>query len=279
MNGIQIFNSSEFGEIRTVSIGGEAWFVAKDISDKLGYAQTSNMMKRIDAEDSKSSVLDGMNMKSLLINESGLYSAILGSKLESAKRFKHWVTSEVLPSIRKNGGYIAGQENMTDDELLEKAVLVAQKKIAERDKKIQALETEVVEMNNTISEMQPKVNYVDLILNSKSTVLVTQIAQDYGMSAKAFNKVLKDLGVQHKVGGQWILYRQYQGLGYVHSKTIDITRSSGQADVVMQTEWTQKGRLFLYELLKKNGTYPLIERYSTKRKAGGTYADSTMLKV
>ena len=102
MNGIQIFNSSEFGEIRTVSIGGEAWFVAKDISDKLGYAQTSNMMKRIDAEDSKSSVLDGMNMKSLLINESGLYSAILGSKLESAKRFKHWVTSEVLPSIRKN---------------------------------------------------------------------------------------------------------------------------------------------------------------------------------
>ena len=134
MNGIQIFNSSEFGEIRTVSIGGEAWFVAKDISDKLGYAQTSNMMKRIDAEDSKSSVLDGMNMKSLLINESGLYSAILGSKLESAKRFKHWVTSEVLPSIRKNGGYIAGQENMTDDELLEKAVLVAQKKIAERDK-------------------------------------------------------------------------------------------------------------------------------------------------
>ena len=109
-NGIKVFENPIFGQIRMVMVDDEPWFVAKDISDKLGYAQTSNMMKRIDDEDFKSSVLDGMNMKSLLINESGLYSAIIGSKLPSAKQFKHWVTSEVLPTIRKTGGYVNNDE-------------------------------------------------------------------------------------------------------------------------------------------------------------------------
>ena len=109
-NGIEVFENPIFGQIRMVIVDDEPWFVAKDISDKLGYAQTSNMMKRIDDEDFKSSVLDGMNMKSLLINESGLYSAIIGSKLPSAKQFKHWVTSEVLPTIRKTGGYVNNDE-------------------------------------------------------------------------------------------------------------------------------------------------------------------------
>ena len=109
-NGIKVFENPIFGQIRMVMVDDEPWFVAKDISDKLGYAQTSNMMKRIDDEDFKSSVLDGMNMKSLLINESGLYSAIIGSKLPSAKQFKHLVTSQVLPTIRKTGGYVNNDE-------------------------------------------------------------------------------------------------------------------------------------------------------------------------
>lgn len=109
-NGIKVFENPIFGQIRMVMVDDEPWFVAKDISDKLGYAQTSNMMKRIDDEDFKSSVLDGMNMKSLLINESGLYSAIIGSKLPSAKQFKRWVTSDVLPTIRKTGGYVNNDE-------------------------------------------------------------------------------------------------------------------------------------------------------------------------
>lgn len=148
----------------------------------------------------------------------------------------------------------------TPEQVMARALKIAEHEIEKLKAGRIALEKEIVELDREISELTPKANYVDVILKSKSTVLVTQIAQDYGMSAKAFNRKLKELGIQHKVGRQWILYGKYQGQRYVHSQTIDITRSNGQADVVMQTEWTQKGRLFLYEELKKHEIYPMIER-------------------
>ncbi len=111
-----------------------------------------------------------------------------------------------------------------------------------------------------INELKPKADYYDQILQSKSLVLISQIAKDYGYGAPTMNKKLHELGVQYKQGGQWLLYSKYQNKGYTHSRTINITRSDGRSDVRMQTEWTQKGRLFLYELLKKNGILPIIEQ-------------------
>lgn len=167
MNEIQIFNSSEFGEIRTVNIDNEVWFVGKDVAVALGYAKPLNALSNhIDEDDSlKRGLTDnlGREQDTIFINESGVYALVFSSKLPKAKEFKKWVTSEVLPSIRKNGGYIAGQENMTDDELLAKALLVAQNKIAEKNKEIE--------------RMKPKEVFADAVSASQTSILIGDLAK------------------------------------------------------------------------------------------------------
>ncbi len=135
-----------------------------------------------------------------------------------------------------------------------------QQQIEEQQKQLEANSKEIVELNGAIAEMKPKVTYVDMILASKETVATTQIAQDYGYSAKAFNVLLRNFGIQHKVGGQWILYAKFLPYGYVQSDTIATTHRNGSAGSVMHTKWTQKGRLFLYDELKEHDVFPLIER-------------------
>lgn len=147
----------------------------------------------------------------------------------------------------------------TPEQVMARALKMAGKTIDSLKDRCKFLGGQVVEQQKLIEEMTPKANYVDHILESKSLVATTQIAKDYGMSAVRFNRILNDMKIQYKVNKQWVLYSKYQNCGYVHSKTIDITRSNGDPDVTMQTQWTQKGRLFLYEELKKNGIYPVIE--------------------
>lgn len=135
-----------------------------------------------------------------------------------------------------------------------------QEQIEEQKRQLEANSKEIVELNGAIAEMEPKVTYVDMILASKETVTTTQIAQDYGQSAKAFNVLLRNFGVQHKVGGQWVLYAKHLPFGYVQSDTFPIVHKNGTNGTVMHTKWTQKGRLFLYEELKKHNVMPLIEQ-------------------
>lgn len=148
----------------------------------------------------------------------------------------------------------------TPEQVMARALKMAGKTIDSLKDRCKFLGGQVVEQQELIEEMTPKANYVDHILESKSLVTTTQIAKDYGMSAIRFNQILNSLKIQYKVNKQWVLYSKYQNYGYVHSKTIDITRSNGNQDVTMQTQWTQKGRLFLYEELKKNNIYPVIEQ-------------------
>lgn len=261
MNELQIFNNEEFGSIRTLQIDGEPWFVGKDIAEALGYANPKNAVpSHVDEEDKLSTQIEyaGQKRTVTIINESGLYSLILSSKLESAKKFKRWVTSEVLPSIRKNGGYIAGQETLTDEQLIAKALVVANKVIEQKDKKIDELEIDNLYKDLQIADMEPKVSYYEKILDSPEAIRVTTIAQDYDMTPVDFNKMLHSFGIQYKFGknSPWVLYKDYLGNGYttsvVHSFKFGATRS--------WTCWTQKGRLFLYNFLKERGILPVIER-------------------
>ena len=173
MNNLQIFDSPDFGQIRTIQQNGEPWFVGKDVADILGYQNGSRDVNRHVDEDDRQNYQNGTfesNRGLTIINESGLYSLILSSKMPKAKEFKRWVTSEVIPAIRKTGGYIAGSENMTDAEIMAKAVLVAQSTIQQRDQRIKELE-------NDVQAAKPKVLFADAVSASDSTILIGDLAK------------------------------------------------------------------------------------------------------
>ena len=270
MNDLKIFENEQFGSIRTVMINNEPWFVGKDVAEVLGYAKARNAIAtHVDTEDKKDAPIQGDlggTQTMTLINESGLYSLILSSKLPTAKEFKRWVTSEVLPSIRKHGAYMTPETLeaaiLNPDYLIKLATALKE----EKDRR-QALETENAQQKQIIGELKPRADYTDRILSNKGLVTITQIAKDYGMSGRKMNKLLEDLHVQYKQSGQWLLYADYHDKGYTHSKTINITRKDGTPDVTMETKWTQKGRLFIYDLLKSKDILPTIEQEQTKKSA------------
>lgn len=264
MTELEIFNNPEFGQIRAVEINGECWLVGKDVAEILGYAKPENAIaNHVDEEDKTSTLIQGSGSnyksKAIIINESGLYGLVLSSKLPTAKKFKRWVTSEVLPSIRKHGVYMT-------EKTLEKALLNPDGLIKiltalkNEQAKAKALKEETARQKQLIGELKPKADYTDKILASKGTVPITAIAKDYGMSGRAMNKVLADLKIIYQMAGQWLLYSRYQAKGYTHSKSFAFNHADGSPDVKMTTEWTQKGRLFLYQKLKKHGILPMIEQ-------------------
>ena len=250
-----IFENPEFGSIRTIELDGEPWMVGKDVAIALGYGDTDQALRRhVDDEDKLTRNFDGsgQNRSMTIINESGLYSLVLSSKLPAAKKFKRWVTKEVLPSIRKTGGY-----NMPID------YPSALRALADQVERNHKLESEVQNQQRLIESFEPIKQYVDTILESKDFLAVTQIAKDYGLSGKRLNEILKEEDIQYKVGGQWVLYSKYCGKGYTDSKTDTFEYPDGRTGTKIRTCWTQKRRLLIHELLQRRGIEALMDRKDT----------------
>jgi prophage antirepressor-like protein len=262
MNELQIFENNEFGQVRTVEENGKVLFCGSDVAKALGYADTPKAIKTHCKSDGWviCPVIDslGREQQAKFVDEGNVYRLITHSKLPSAEKFESWVFDEVLPTIRKHGAYMT--ENTMEQVINDPdfgIMLLTQLKV-ERDK-LKQKDKEIEIKNQLIGELKPKADYTDRILQNPGLVNINQIAKDYGMSARSMNKLLEERKIQYKQGKQWLLYKKYQNKGYTSSETIDITRSDGSPDVVMRTKWTQKGRLFIYELLKADGIRPVIE--------------------
>ncbi|WP_210621793.1 phage antirepressor [Staphylococcus aureus] len=251
MQALQTFNFEEL-PVRTLEVDGEPYFIGKDVADILGYANGRDALsKHVDEYDkkvltSRNTTLENLPNRGLTaVNESGLYSLIFSSKLESAKRFKRWVTSDVLPAIRKHGIYAT--DNVIEQTLKDPDYIITVLTEYKKEKEQNLL------LQQEIGELKPKADYVDEILKSTGTLATTQIAADYGISAQKLNKLLHEARLQRKVNKQWVLYSEHMGKSYTDSDTITIVRSDGREDTVLQTRWTQKGRLKIHEIMTEFG--------------------------
>lgn len=253
MNELQIFNNEEFGEVRTVEKDGKILFCGSDVAKALGYKSPKDAINQHCKGAVKHSIPTNGGIQQMnFILEGDIYRLIVKSKLPSAEKFETWVFEEVLPSIRKTGQYSINNQPTLPTTYIEalEALVVVEK---EKQKLLELNE----QKTQIIKEYEPKVSYYDLILQTTNTVTITIIAKDYGMSAKTLNQHLYNKKVQYKQGGTWLLYSKYQDKGYTQSQTYYSEKSDMS---FMNTQWTQKGRLFLYDLLKSDGILPLIEQ-------------------
>ena len=262
MNNIQVFENSAFGAVRTYTENDKTYFCGKDVAVALGYKDTVNALKmhcKTEGVVKHHLLTNGGKQEVKFISEGNLYRLITHSKLPQAEKFESWIFDEVLPAIRKHGAYMTPQtlgEALKNPDTL---ITILQELKAEQEKSA-LLETTVQAQSQTIAEMKPKASYYDVVLNCKDLLSVTQIAKDYGKSAVWLNEFLHKKHVQFKQGKCWFLYQRYAEQGYTSTKTQTFNAPDGTVHTKVHMYWTQKGRLFLYDLLKSEGVLPLMEQ-------------------
>ena len=244
-NNIQVFNNEEFGEVRTVMVSGEPWFVAVDVCKALELSNPTVAVSRLD-EDERSKFNLGRQGEGTIVNEAGLYSLILGSRKPEAKAFKRWITHDVIPAIRKTGGYIQGEESMSDDDLIARALVMAQKKIELREQQLK-------EKDAQLELQKPKVDFADHITDSDNAIdmgTFAKYAQKQGitMGRNTLFKWLRDQGV---LMDNNVPYQRYLNAGWF--KVIELTYNTGSGQYTNpKTLVTGKGQVALINYIRKN---------------------------
>lgn len=250
MNELQVFKNEKFGTVRTITENGRTLFCAKDIANALGYKDTTNAIKQhcrwVVKRHLPHPQSPDKTIEMAFIPEGDIYRLAAKSQIPGAAEFERWIFDEVLVSINHTGGYLGNTENMSDFELVSRALLIVQRQLEQRDE--------------TIRKIAPDAEYAQNCLLAENGIITSSIAKDYGMSADSFNRMLKGLRIQYKRGDQWLLYAPYQAKGYMTSRTTPITHSDGRVEQKVASLWTAEGRRFLYDFLKKRGIVPLNER-------------------
>lgn len=272
MNNIISFSNDVFGTVRSILIDDNPWFVAVDVCNVLGLTNSRKAIENLDEDEKGVTIIYtlGGDQKVSIINEPGLYSLILRSRKPEAKAFKRWITHEVIPSIRKTGGYVADEDlfiqtyfpSVTGAESVYLKQMMVEVKTA--NQKLAETTQQLTVVTEELSVARPKAEYYDIVMQCPNLLTTTEIACDYGLSAQALNQMLHDWGVQYKVNGTWVLYSKYKNKGYAQTVTNTIEHH-GFNFAALQLKWTQRGRLFIYELMKKHGILPIVE--SMRRSA------------
>lgn len=258
---IQVFNSPQFGEIRTAGTSEEPLFCLSDVCSVLGLRQGDVKQRLDDGVVSTQPIIDalGREQQANFVNEDGLYDVILDSRKPQAKAFRKWVTSEVLPAIRKTGGYLATKQDDTPEEIMARALTIAQATLAKREERLKQLEAQAERQQATIEiqteeikKSAPKVSYYDNHLQSVNTQTSTQAAKQIGMDAEKLHKKLKEIGIIYRQSGQWILHAPYSTWGMHSTRTQTYTRSDGSTGTSVYTVWTTKGVRFIIALYEND---------------------------
>lgn len=254
MEALQIFSSPKFGQVRTVKENGKLLFGATDVASALGYSNPRDAIARHCKSNGvvNHDVIDSMGRQQQVkfINEGNIVRLVTSSKLPQAEQFESWIFDELVPTVIKSGGYMIARQDETPEEVMARALNIAQETLKRREERISSLEHKALLQEKELQISAPKVKYVDEVLQSASTYTATQLGKEMGFtSAESLNRKLKEMGIHFKQSGQWMLTAKHCGKGYTKTRTQTFTRSDGSTGTNTITVWTEAGRLFIHELL------------------------------